>query len=143
MSGLSPAECAELDGSAIDLAAGTVQCPLDGRVVPLSPALVSLLAAQRPVPLWIGDPTAGGAAGLLDRIGLLAHDAGLAHPAEVDAAALRHTYCCYLVRQGARLTEIEGVIGRLPAAALARYGVYSPAGAAKPLAQVTLSYPAL
>ncbi|HYN76520.1 MAG TPA: hypothetical protein VES73_01845 [Lamprocystis sp. (in: g-proteobacteria)] len=143
MSGLSPTECAALDGAAVDLAAGTVQAPLDGRLVPLSPALVALLAAHRPVPLWLGDAAAGGAAGLLDRIGLLAHDAGLAHPAEVDAAALRHTYCCYLVRQGARLTEIEQIIGRLPAAEIARYGVYSPTGAAKPLAQVELGYPAL
>jgi hypothetical protein len=88
------------------------------------------------------DPAGGGAMGLLARIPLLAHDAGLAHPAEVQAESLRHTYICYLVRQGVRLTEIERVIGRLPAAALARYGVYSPAGAAKPLDQIRLDYPA-
>ena len=142
LSGITPAECVMLDARAIDLAAGTVQAPGDGRVIRLSPALAALFAGHRPVPLWIDDPAAGGAAGLLARIGLLAHDAGLAHPAEVDAAALRHTYICYLVRQGVRLTEIERIIGRLPAAELARYAVYSPAGAAKPLAQVALSYPA-
>ena len=142
MSGLTAEECADLDGAAIDLAAGQVRAPGDGRVIPLSPALTALLAAQPRVPLWVGDSAIGGVDGLLARIGLLAHDAGLTHPAEVDAAALRHTYCCYLVRQGARLTEIERVIGRLSAAELARYGVYSPAGAAKPLAQVALAYPA-
>ncbi len=142
LSGITPAECMMLEARAIDPAAGTVQAPGDGRVIRLSPALAALFAAHRPVPLWIDDPAGGGAAGLLARIGLLAHDAGLAHPAEVDAAALRHTYICYLVRQGVRLTEIERIIGRLPAAELARYAVYSPAGAAKPLAQVALSYPA-
>ncbi len=143
LGGLTPAECSDLDATAIDLAAGTVRAPTDGRLVPLSPALQLLLAAHRPIPLWANDSTAGGVEGLLDRIGLLAHDAGVSHPVEVDAAALRHTYICYLVRQGARLTEIERIIGRLPAAELARYGVYSPAGAAKPLAQVALTYPAL
>jgi uncharacterized protein involved in exopolysaccharide biosynthesis len=142
LSGITPAECVMLEARAIDLAAGTVQAPGDGRVIRLSPALTALFAGHRPVPLWIDDPAGGGAAGLLARIGLLAHDAGLAHPAEVDAAAVRHTYICYLVRQGARLTEIERIIGRLPAAELARYAVYSPAGAAKPLAQVALVYPA-
>jgi polysaccharide biosynthesis transport protein len=142
LSGLTPAECVMLEARAIDLAAGTVQAPGDGRVIRLSPALAALFAGHRPVPLWIDDPAGGGAAGLLARIELLAHDAGLAHPAEVDAAAVRHTYICYLVRQGARLTEIERIIGRLPAAELARYAVYSPAGAAKPLAQVALVYPA-
>jgi len=142
LSGLDPRECEDLDGAAIDLATGQLRVPSDGRVLTLSPALAALLAAHRPVPLWSGDPAAGGAEPLLARLGLLAHDAGLSHPTEVDAAALRHTYICYLVRQGARLTEIERVIGRLGAAELARYGVYSPAGAAKPLAQVALDYPA-
>ena len=142
LSGLTPAECVLLDASAIDLAAGTVRAPGGGRIVRLSPALAALFAGHRPLPLWSDDPAGGGAAGLLARIELLAHDAGLSHPAEVDAAALRHTYICYLVRQGARLTEIERIIGRLPAAELARYAGYSPAGAAKPLAQVAMVYPA-
>jgi uncharacterized protein involved in exopolysaccharide biosynthesis len=142
LSGITPAECVLLDVRAIDLAAGTVQAPGDGRIIRLSPALAALFGGHRPLPLWSDDPAGGGAAGLLARIGLLAHDAGLSHPDEVDAAALRHTYICYLVRQGTRLTEIERIIGRLPAAELARYAVYSPAGAAKPLAQVALSYPA-
>ena len=141
LTGLTPRECADLDETDIDLGGGQVRAPGDGRVLGLSPALAALLAGHQPVPLWSGDPAAGGAAGLMGRIGLLAHDAGLSHPTEVDAAALRHTYICYLVRQGARLTEIERVIGRLPAAELARYGVYSPAGAAKPLGQVALDYP--
>ncbi len=134
LSGLTQRECADLDDATIDLAGGQVRVPGDGRVLALSPGLTALLARQQPLPLWSGDSAAGGAAGLM------AHDAGLSHPTEVDDA-LRHTYICYLVRQGARLTEIEQVICRLDAAQLTRYGVYSPAGAAKPLGQVALDYP--
>jgi polysaccharide biosynthesis transport protein len=143
LSGLTVRECVDLEPADILLNSAQIRVPPDRRTIPLSPALKALLAAHLPVPIWIGDPAAGGVEGLLSRIGLLAHDAGLAHPDEVNAAALRHTYICYLVRQGARLTEIERIVGRLPAAELARYGVYSPAGAAKPLAQVELAYPAL
>ncbi len=143
LSGLTPGEVAALDEDAIDLAAAEVRVPGDGRRVPLAGPLRELFAGYQPVPLWSGAPGLDGVAGLLGRIRLLAHDAGLAHPTEVDAAALRHTYICHLVRQGARLTEIERIIGRIPAAELARYGVYSPAGAAKPLAAIQLDYPVL
>lgn len=142
MIGLTPAECVALEESHIDLGLGVLHAPGDGREIPLGSGLRAELAGHRPLPLWLG--AAGGADldALLGRIALLAHDAGLSQPGEVDVAALRHTYICYLVRQGARLTEIERVIGPVPAAELGRYSAYSPKGAAKPLTQVELTYPA-
>ncbi len=72
---------------------------------------------------------------------LLAYDAGLAFPEQLDAAALRHTYVLFLVRQGARLREIERVVGPVSAQTLAGYGPYSPKGPGKALSQVDLNYP--
>jgi hypothetical protein len=94
------------------------------------------------MPLWHGAAGSAGVDGLGARIGLLAHDAGLVQPAEIGVGALRHTYICYLVRQGARLTEIERVIGPVPAGELSRYAVYRPSGPAKPLSDLDLVYPA-
>ncbi len=141
MSGLTPQECADLDESHLDLGLALIRVPGDGRTVRLSPALASELSAHRPIPLWAGASGAATVESLSARIGLLAHDAGLAHPAEIGVGALRHTYIAYLVRQGARLTELEQVIGPLPPAELTRYGVYKPAGPARPLAELDLVYP--
>lgn len=142
LGGLSPEECARLDDSAIDLEAGIIRAGADAREIPLCPALAGELAEHTPRPLWSGASGGAGVEALIGRLSLLAHDAGLSQPGEVSAAALRHSYICYLVRQGARLTEIERVIGTLPAAELGRYGAYSPAGPAKPLGAVDLCYPA-
>lgn len=139
--GLTPQECADLAEADFDLDAGLVRAPGEGRSLALGPELVSHLASHRPLPLWSGASGSAGVDGLSTRIGLLAHDAGLAHPAEIGVGALRHTYICYLVRQGARLTEIEQVIGRVPAGELSRYAAYRPSGPAKPLSDLDLVYP--
>lgn len=63
-------------------------------------------------------PVEGGAEALNAEIQLLAHDAGVPFPEQVDAATLRHTYILHLVRQGVRLRELEHIIGPLPAQTL-------------------------
>jgi succinoglycan biosynthesis transport protein ExoP len=80
---------------------------------------------------------------LAHRIPLLAMDAGLAHAMEVTPDVLRHSYLLYLVRQGARLTELHRVAGPMGAAEVQRYAPYSPSGASRPLEQLDLIYPAL
>jgi uncharacterized protein involved in exopolysaccharide biosynthesis len=141
LGGLTMAECASLAESDFDLGQGLVRSPVDGRELALGPALVDLLAAHRPLPLWSGATGSASAEGLAGRLALLAHDAGLARPGEVDAESIRHTYICWLVRQGARLTEVERILGQLPAAELVRYGAYSPGGTARPLADLDALYP--
>lgn len=143
MSGLTLDDCAALGAEDLDLPACRVQVRGDGREIALAPGLAALLAAQRPIPLWAGACGSATVEELSARLGLLAHDAGLTHPGEVTVGTLRHTYLCYLVRQGARLTELERIVGALPAAELARYGVYSPAGPTRPLTQIDPIYPAL
>lgn len=139
--GLTLEECAGLTERDFDLEAGRLRVPGEGRTLDLGPGLVALLSSHHPQPLWLGANGAAGVEGLAARIGLLAHDAGLAHPAEVTAGSLRHTYIRYLVRQGARLTEIERILGPVPAAELSRYAVYRPAGPGKPLPDLDLVYP--
>lgn len=140
--GLTPQECADLTESDFDLRAGLVRVPGADRTLTLGPALAAELESHRPMPLWHGAAGSAGVDALSARIGLLAHDAGLVQPAEIGVGALRHTYICYLVRQGARLTEIERVIGPVPAGELSRYAVYRPSGPAKPLSDLDLVYPA-
>ena len=77
------------------------------------------------------------------RIHLTAVDAGLPTPETIGAEALRHTYIAYLVRQGIRLSELERVIGRIPAKNLAAYSRYSPPGPGLSAERVALVYPAL
>jgi integrase len=140
LSGLTLEECAALTAGDFDLPAFAVLPPSQPpRLVPLSPHACVLFAASSPLPLWAGDGQAP--ADLEARIGLLASDAGLTRPQEVTAAVLRHTWLTFLVRQGARLTELERIAGRIPAAELARYQALSPAGPARPLAEVDLVYP--
>jgi polysaccharide biosynthesis transport protein len=68
-------------------------------------------------------------AGELDALILCAaHDGGVEAPAEVTAAALRHTYVAYLVRQGVRFADLPAAVGPLPVAALAAYSALAPAG---------------
>ena len=72
-----------------------------------------------------------------------AHDAGLVNAAEITPGVLRHTYLAYLVRQGARLSDLEKVAGDMSPTALAAYAAWSPPGPGLSLDTVTCVYPAL
>lgn len=145
LSGLTLEECAALEAGRFDRAAGTVQPPGNApRTVPLATQVQDLFTACVPLPLWADADIHQTPQELSARIGLLAHDAGLSQPAEVTAEALRHSYIAYLVRQGARLTELPRLVGDMPASALTRYAAYyAPAGPAKALSEVETLYPAL
>ncbi|MCG6943011.1 MAG: hypothetical protein LJE69_17400 [Thiohalocapsa sp.] len=138
--GLDLPEIGALTAADFDLDAGTVTVPSDARRIALPPALLTLLAGAAALPAW---PSPAAADELAGRIPLLALDAGLAHAAEVSAEVLRHTYLAHLVRQGARLTELHQVAGRLDAATVQRYAPLSPAGASLPLDRVDPVYPVL
>ena len=136
--GVAPEECDVLTEASFDLQAGLVKIPGPaGRNIVLSDVARNLFAAHEPRPLWQDT----GVGTLAARLGLLAGDAGLAHPQSIDAGTLRHTYIAFLVRQGARLSEIEQRIGPVPTADLLRYAPLSPAGPARPLADLRLDYP--
>lgn len=138
LAGLTLEECASIGEADLDLAAGTVRVRGPSpRSLGLAPGVSELFAAHQPLPLWrdsgVDEPAA--------RLGLIASDSGLAHPHEIDAAALRHTYIAFLVRQGGRLSQIEHLVGPVPTADLLRYAQLSPAGPARPQGELRLAYP--
>jgi uncharacterized protein involved in exopolysaccharide biosynthesis len=138
LAGLTLEECAGLAEADFDLVAGTLRVPGPApRLLDLDAGVRDLLVAHQPLPLWrdlgVDEPAA--------RIGLIASDAGLAQPHEIDAAALRHTYIAFLVRQGGRLSQIEHLVGPMPTADLLRYARLSPAGPARPLKALRRGYP--
>lgn len=57
-----------------------------------------------------------------------AHDAAIEAPATVTVDALRHTCIAYLIREGLRFSELDRIVGAVPAAALAAYTPLSPSG---------------
>jgi integrase len=144
LSGLSLDECAALESGHFDRDLGVVRSPGPSpREIQLAPAARDLFARSEPLPLWAGADYHQTPEELARRIGLLAHDAGLSQPEEVTAQSLRHGYIAFLVRQGARLTEVERIVGAMPAEELTRYAAFAPAGRAKPLADVETIYPSL
>jgi integrase len=143
LSGLTLEECADLSAEDFDLASSGVRVAGPGgeRRVALAPAVRDLFTGAGPQPLWSAAASHPDADELSARIGLVAHDAGLAQPDSVTDQALRHTYIAHLVRQGARLTELERVIGAMAPSRLRRYAALAPAGPAKSLDDVDRFYP--
>lgn len=72
-----------------------------------------------------------------------AHDAGLDNPATVTLETLRHTCIAYLVRQGLRFSELDQIVGALPAEALREYAGLSPMGVRRTVTQIDPLMPAL
>ena len=58
-----------------------------------------------------------------------AHDAGIESADEVTQETLRHTYIAFLVRQGARFSDLARIVGSLPADRLSAYRRLAPTGA--------------
>jgi integrase len=138
--GLDEGEIAALSAADFDLEHGEVRVPGDQRRIGLPPLLLAELGRAATLPAW---RSAAEARELGQRVGLLALDAGIAHAQEVTPAAIRHTYLVYLVRQGARLTELHRIAGTMDTASIRRYAPLSPAGASRPLGQLDLAYPLL
>jgi integrase len=67
----------------------------------------------------------------------------LSNPADISTEVLRHTYFAYLVRQGARLSEIAEFVGHIPPAAFRDYGRLSPPGPGLPMEEIDPVFPAL
>ncbi|MFP4602693.1 MAG: GumC family protein [Halochromatium sp.] len=133
-------EAAALTHDRFALADGDLH--LGTRVLKLPPRLRALFADADPLPAWAGFDRAA-FEDLTHRLSLLAADAGIAHASEVQAATLRDTYLMYLVRQGARLTRLSQVAGPMSGAETLRFAPYSPAGAARSLDELDLTYPIL
>ena len=135
LSGLSVAEAKTLRDAHFDRAANRLYVAGDTpREVPVPQRLRTCLS----LPLEDED-----AEDVAARIHLAAVDAGLTAPESISAETLRHTYIAYLVRQGIRLSELERIIGRIPAKNLSTYSRYSPPGPGLSARRVNWVYPAL
>jgi uncharacterized protein involved in exopolysaccharide biosynthesis len=106
------------------------------------PRFISIAVNFKPLFDHIDDDcTPTDSASIDGAIKLLAYDAGLSDPGNTNAESIRHTYILYLVRQGARLRELEQIIGPVSPKQLVTYGPYSPKGPAKPLMDIDINYP--
>jgi succinoglycan biosynthesis transport protein ExoP len=149
LGGLSIQELAALRHEDIDIDAGCIRTPgASSRSLVAHEPLKQLLSERHSTEdgqALLSDPR-GEALSIADLEGLIACaacDAGLAYPAEVNSEVLRHTYAAYLVRQGARLADIGGIIGHVSPATVRDYGRLSPPGPGLPLEQIDPIFPAL
>lgn len=150
LAGADREELAGLVWEDVDRDAGVLRVGgSSGRALPLAGALRAALEAagldDDPPPAGpLLRDAQGRALGSDEVEGLLlcaAHDAGLDAPVEVTAAALRHTYLAYLVRQGVRFADLPAVVGSLPAAVLGAYSHLAPVGQRLAAGEVEWVYP--
>ncbi|MDD5034625.1 MAG: hypothetical protein PHE55_07675 [Methylococcaceae bacterium] len=141
LSGLSLEEAIALRLQQLDLAANRILVAGEPvRSVPLSPRLKTWLMQSPSIWDYAMAPDSGEVSAL---IACAAVDSGLSQPGAIDAAALRHSYIVYLVRQGIRLSELENIVGPLPVKTLASYGHFSPPGPGLPAEKLPLLHPVL
>jgi succinoglycan biosynthesis transport protein ExoP len=138
LSGLSVEEAAALREENVDIAANLIHIKgASPRTVPLPPRLKEGFS-QHALHLAHSEPDEVSA-----HIACAAIDSGLPRPETIDAAAVRHTYIAYLVRQGIRLSELERIVGLFRVTTLAAYGRLSPHGPGLPANRIAQVHPAL
>lgn len=143
LSGLTLEEVAQLEAENFELSENRLLVGgTSPRSLPLAPRLKHWLTQTETLPAWAGELETEPEE-LAALIACAAADAGVPEPGSVDAAALRHTYIVYLVRQGIRLADLERVVGKLPARTLAGYARHSPAGPGLRAEAVPLVFPLL
>jgi len=143
MCGVTLEEAACLKAEDFDLENGILKISaIKERELKLPAAVVGMFQGGNPIPAWREAGDEGDDISELDaRLHLVAVDAGLAEPEEINSQALRHTYLAYLIRQGIKFSELEQISGRISPTVLAGYGALSPAGPGKPLTEILVDYP--
>ena len=139
LSGLTVDEIVGLKPDGIDLESNVINVTTGhARTLPLAPKLRDVIG-------HLADE--GGLfsvrASILAPIAQLSSTAGLADPSSLDADALRHTYICFLVRQGMKFDELQNIVGQLGANEMQQYGEMMLPMPGKHVGEVTLIYPAL
>ena len=139
LSGMTFDEIANLKPDAVDGDRGLIDVKVDHvRSLPIAPKLAELVG------YFEADPGLfSGTHAIVARIAQLPYSAGLADPASVDARALRHTYICFLVRQGVKFDALQRIVGGLDPHEMQQYSDMMPPMPGKQLEDVMLVYPAL
>ena len=148
--GLSPEEIIALRWDDIDIAVGAIDVGgAFARTIPLPDSLAAFFAQSRgdaagTAPILHGDRGEALSVDALDRLVLYgAYDAGLDRPPEVTAAALRHAYLAFLLRQGIRASDIARIAGHVPQAELIAHMHHASARARLPLDRIDIIHPVL
>lgn len=142
LSGVSPVELPLMHAPCIDREAGVVSVPgAFPRDLEVGPGAWERLDAfiARLAQGSISLPTEE----LDANMAVAAADAGIANPITVNAAALWHTYVLFLVRQGARLSDLPQRVGNLAPDVQLALAYFSPPGENRPLAGINYVYPTL
>jgi integrase len=140
LSGLDLPGILRLKAADFDLDQGSVRLRDDPRgSLLLTPAAIKLFRETSPLPVWINDDPS--LEEVRARLAVLAVDAGLREPDQIDDRAIRHTYISYLVRQGLRLSEVHRVAGPISPTVMAQYRELSPPGPGKGVDQISPVYP--
>jgi uncharacterized protein involved in exopolysaccharide biosynthesis len=141
LSGLTLTEAASLTAGQVDMQTATLT--VGGampRTLRIGNAFKSLFAQSGDGPAWDADNLSGELS-----VALLcaAVDSGLPNPEEITAAAIRHSYIAYLVRQGLRLSDLEQITGYLEPPIISSYSAYSPPQQGRGIDEIELLHPAL
>ena len=151
MSGATLGEVAAMNWRHLDLDSGAIRIPgAKAREIVMSSGLKALVIhlatdnGDGDAPIWRDSEGGALSPGDLDAlVSCAAHDGGIADADEVSAATLWHTYITWLVRQGARLGELERIGGAMAPGELAALAAMSPPGPGMSLDEMLLAYPAM
>jgi len=141
LSGLTLAEAASLTADQIDRETATLTVGgAMSRTLRIGNTLKSLLSQSGDHPVWEADKSPDDL-----NVALLcaAVDSGLPNPDEITAAAIRHSYIAYLVRQGLRLSDLEQITGYLEPSVISSYSAYSPPQQGRSIDEIEWLHPAL
>lgn len=139
--GVGPEELLKLRHGDIDLEAALVRVASNPpRAIPIPPQIIAHLMPQPPQLAGVLAFGSGTSEHTLDDLAAdvlyAAHDANIDQPATVTPQALRHTCIAFLARQGARLSDLSKLVGRLSTAEAAEYSSYAPPGKRVTLEQI-------
>lgn len=151
MSGATLGEAVAMKWRHLDLISGAIQVRGgNAREIVMSSGLKALVIhlatanGDGDAPIWRDGEGGSLSPGDLDAlVSCAAHDGGVADADEVSAATLWHTYIAWLVRQGARLGELERIGGHMAPGDLSALAALSPPGPGMSLDEMLLAYPAM
>jgi integrase len=144
LNGVSPQELLLIDEDHIDLDSGRITIPGNPRRGLTLPASAEGLFTENDDSAagWKGANEIGLDMEELDaRLQLAALEGKLPESHRITALDLRHTYLLYLVKQGIRLSELEGIVGKMPSKILLGYRNFTPDEADKSLDEISTVYP--
>jgi uncharacterized protein involved in exopolysaccharide biosynthesis len=134
LSGLTIDELIRFSKDQTNLDRLKVESPdLSSRIIQLSQSLASLFSNTALIPANPAEAEA--------LITCAAFDSSLESPTTINSSTIRQTYMIYLIQQGLRLSELEKIVGPIPAEELVKYAPFSPDSPRKKVSEINTTYP--